>query len=154
MRFRRHYLILTFFIHSCTKEPFVTLTNEYLEVRNLPEAAVIYEMNVTKVDSIYQYPIEENLVSVYSVVRNDTRKPLKGHFHFKVYFSKENKPYCWEEWKNPPLLKYNYLEKLHLNEKTWYKVRNEKEQVELYLIIDSIRKFRLIRKPMPPKGPW
>lgn len=150
---------LIFFIlivwSGCSSSSFVEITEKYLEISHNPYASVLYEVKVLQFDSLANYPIDEILISTYSIVFRKTHKPVNKRSHIKMYFSKYNEKYIWKLWQNPPLMEFTYKDTFNLKKNTWYKIRDEVEESELYFFWKGGRNnFILLKKPFPPPGPW
>jgi hypothetical protein len=140
----------------CTHaDPFVKITDEYLEIDNCASAGALYEVNVLQFDSTAHYPSDEILGSIYSVVNRRTHKPFDKNSHVKIYFSKYNQRYTWEIMKDPTLAEYSYQDTFHLKRNTWYKVRDESDRKEVYFLWRGDKgDYVILNKPLPGQGPW
>jgi hypothetical protein len=147
--------ICFFFTSSCFVKSYVKITDEFLEIKNDPNLSVIYEVKVSKFDSVLQYPTEEEIGPIYSVVERKSGKIAKGRPSIKIYFQKRNEKYYWRIWKNPPLLEYSYQDTIHLEPMIWYKIINKKQGHELYFLWKGKPgDFIIQTKPLPGPGPW
>ncbi len=151
-----NFFFLTLLWIGCVHEKsFVRITDEYIEVKNDPKLGVIYEIEVKKIDSIFKYPIEETVVSIYSIVDRRTKKLIKGSPSIKLYFSKHYKEYYWRIMYNPTIVDYIFQDTFVLKKKRWYKIRNENDRNELYFFWSGIKGNYITKiKPFPPSGPW
>lgn len=69
------FLVVTLFITSgCLRPPGATINDEYVEVNKPGYILGILEINPLVIDSEFHYPIEEEIVSAYTVIDRRTKK--------------------------------------------------------------------------------
>jgi len=144
------FISITILIFSCAKLPSVNMTDIYIEVNRPGDRFGIVELEVSKLDSTFGYPIEEKDLVAYTLVNRVTHETLSPNGSAKVYFNVKNKRYCWRIWPEKFSANKLFVDTIYIKPYTWYRVTTARVQFDLYFYIDAktgtyIKKY----KPFP-----
>ena len=118
---------------GCFRKPSLQVTDEYVSVVKPGQIFGIQEVRIKKFDSLYNYPLDEEVVSSYTIANRSNKKQIKGSDAAKVYFAKKNKSFQWKYYPDPVMGHYKYLDTIGLKSNTWYRISSEKSDVVLFL---------------------
>jgi len=150
-------LLLTFLVlvsstlNECTlKSPSATITDEYIQARNVGQYLRITELDSVKIDSSFEYPSQEKAITSYLLSSRDTKKEVEGNVSIKIYFLIRNPKYVWKVYRNFFSAEYNYQDTINIKPFKWYKLTTEKSGFYSYFYWNGKKgDYALRLKPKP-----
>jgi len=136
---------------GCYERPSAKITNEYVHIVKPGQICGLVELKNVITDSILGYPIKEEAVIAYSIVKRSSKKKIDGNGEVKMYFNKQHKKYIWKVWDGQFLSDFRYADTIKLKSNTWYRLSTERYRYEVYYFWDEIKR-EYITKVKPDPG--
>jgi len=144
------YICTILLMTGCYQRPSAKITNEYVHIVKPGQRCGLVELKNVTIDSILGYPIKEEDVMAYSIVKRSSKKQIDGNGEVKMYFNKQHKKYIWKIRDVQFLSEFGYADTIKLKSNTWYRLSTERFRHNVYYFWDEIKREYIIKvKPDP-----
>lgn len=140
-------------LSGCFDAPDLIITDQYIEVVKPGQSLGLSKLKVSKLDSIFCYPIEEREVTTYTVINRLSGEQVKGNTSFRIYFNKKYIRYKWQVYENPFLADHYYVDTIRLEPYTWYRLSSELYSASVYFYWNK-DEGTYVRRYKPDPGAW
>ncbi len=147
-------ILLTLTLQSCfLRPPSLTLTDQYIQLKNPGQSWALMELKEVKLDSIFGYPKQEVFVKSYIIVKTKDGRKIRDHSKIKLYFNNSNRKYQWKHFHDFTLQQTSLSDSIALKPFTWYSLSSSKASYELYLYSKGTKGDYIV-KEKPNPGAW
>jgi len=150
---RIFYVVVLLLSAGCFKVPTATMTDQYIEVTSPGQILGLVKIKADKIDTTFGYPLEEQTMTVYTVVNRVSGKQVNGNASFKIYFNRKYTKYKWRVREDPFLADYYGADTIRLEPYTWYRLTTEKYGFHVYFYWNK-EEGTYVRKLKPKPGAW
>ena len=136
---------------GCYERPSAKITNEYIRIVKPGQSCGLVELKNVIIDSVLGYPIKEEAVVAYSIVKRSNKKQIDGNGEAKMYFNKQHKKYIWGVRYEQFLSDFRYADTIKIKSNTWYRLSTERYRYDVYYFWDEMKR-EYITKVKPDPG--
>ena len=138
---------------SCFRTPSLTITDEFIRIKNPGESWALIETKVIKYDSTENKPLGTEFVRSYVIVDRESKEHVK-YKNIYMDFSKKNPKYQWAITNDKFHADRVYQDTIQIKPFTWYDLSSRKNTYGIFFYWNGKKGDYIIKGYVANPGAW
>lgn len=121
---------------GCLKAQYAKINDQYVEIDKPGGILGLVELKVSKIDSAFGFPAEEEGLTAYTIVNRSSPEKIAEDSSIKMFFEKRNDRFRWKVFPSSLSPDFYYSDTIRLREHTWYRLTTQKYNYHVYFYFD------------------